>query len=96
MKTRFSIAVWLAAATVLSAYGYQSSPANRPWPPGVQKVSDRTEEAFELVGRALGEVAMQELLGNADVDKAIGEYAQYLSEEDFKPLIDSLDKAQSK
>jgi len=54
------------------------------------------EEAFELVGRALGEVAMQELLGNADVDKAIGEYAQYLSEEDFKPLIDSLDKAQSK
>ena len=54
------------------------------------------EEAFELVGRALGEVAMQELLGNPDVDKAIGEYAQYLSEEDFKPLIDSLDKAQSK
>jgi len=54
------------------------------------------QDAFELVGKALGEVAMQELLGNPVVDKAIGSYAEYLSEEDFKPLTDSLDKAHSK
>jgi hypothetical protein len=54
------------------------------------------QEAFEMVGRSLGEVAMQELLGNPDVDKAIGSYADFLSEDDFKPLTDSLDKAQSK
>ena len=53
-------------------------------------------EAFEVVGKALGEVAMQELLGNPDVDKAIGAYTDYLSEEDFKPLIDSIDNSQSK
>jgi hypothetical protein len=54
------------------------------------------EESFEVVGRALGEVAMQELMGNPDVDKAIGAYADFLSENEFKPLIDSLEKAQSK
>ena len=54
------------------------------------------QEAFEMVGRSLGEVAMQELLGNPDVDKAIGSYADFLSEDDFKPITDSLDKAQSK
>ena len=54
------------------------------------------QEAFELVGRALGEVAMQELLGNPDVDKAIGAYADFLSEDEFKPLTDDLDKAHSK
>jgi hypothetical protein len=52
--------------------------------------------AFEVVGKALGEVAMQELLGNPSVDKAIGAYTEYLSEDDFKPLIESIDKAQSK
>ena len=26
-------------ATVATGHGYQSSPANRPWPPGLQKVS---------------------------------------------------------
>ncbi len=46
--------------------------------------------AFEAVGRALGEVAMQELLGNDKVDKAIGAYTDYLAEGDFKPLIDSI------
>ena len=54
------------------------------------------EDAFEVVGRALGEVAMQELMGNPDVDKAIGAYADFLSEDEFKPLTDSLDKAHSK
>ena len=32
----------LAAVAVTSAYGSQSSPANRPWPPGVQKVSNES------------------------------------------------------
>lgn len=54
------------------------------------------EHAFEVVGRALGEVAMQELMGNEKVDKAIGAYTDYLSEDDFKPLVESIDKAQSK
>ena len=36
-----SIAVFVALATV-TAFGYQSSPANRPWPPGVQKVPDES------------------------------------------------------
>lgn len=53
-------------------------------------------DAFEVVGKALGEVAMQELMGNPNVDKAIAAYTDYLSEEDFKPLIDGIDKAQSK
>jgi mono/diheme cytochrome c family protein/glucose/arabinose dehydrogenase len=35
------IAPFVVAAAV-SAFGYQSSPSNRPWPPGVQKVSDQS------------------------------------------------------
>src|SRR5207244_6664195 len=27
------------ALTVVTAYAYQRSPSNRPWPPGVQKIS---------------------------------------------------------
>lgn len=52
--------------------------------------------AFELVGRALGEIAMEELMTDKNVDKAIGEYTDYLSKDDFKPLFDSLDGRQSK
>lgn len=54
------------------------------------------QAAFELTGQALGEVAMQELMGNERVDKAIGDYTDYLSEDDFKLLIDSLPKDHSK
>jgi hypothetical protein len=32
-----SITVFVAIAAV-TAFGYQSSPSNRPWPPGVQSV----------------------------------------------------------
>jgi mono/diheme cytochrome c family protein/glucose/arabinose dehydrogenase len=32
----------LVAAAAATGVGYQSSPANRPWPPGVQKVSDES------------------------------------------------------
>ena len=35
------IAPFVVTAAV-SAFGYQSSPSNRPWPPGVQKVSDQS------------------------------------------------------
>lgn len=54
------------------------------------------EDAFELVGGALGKVAMQELMGNEKVDKAIGAYTDYLSEKDFKQLVDSIGNGQSK
>ena len=36
-----TIALFLIPA-VVSGYGYQSSPSNRPWPPGVQKVSSQS------------------------------------------------------
>ena len=63
----------------------------------VQPVAaENFEDAFELVGRSLGEVAMQEVMGNENVDKAIAAYTDYLSEDDFKPLMDSLPKRQSK
>jgi len=58
--------------------------------------ANNLQDAFERVGRALGEVAMQELLGNPNVDKAIGDYTNYLSEDDFKPLTDSIAKDHSK
>jgi hypothetical protein len=51
---------------------------------------------FELVGGALGEIAMKELMTDKNVEKAIGEYTDYLSEDDFKPLIDRVDANQSK
>jgi hypothetical protein len=58
--------------------------------------SANIQDAFERVGGALGEVAMQELMGDPSVNKAIANYTDYLSEKDFKPLIDHLDKVQSK
>jgi mono/diheme cytochrome c family protein/glucose/arabinose dehydrogenase len=36
-----AIAITLAM-TVATGFGYQSSPSNRPWPPGVQKVSNES------------------------------------------------------
>ncbi len=38
---RFRLTALLVMASVMTGYG-QSSPANRPWPPGVQKVSDQS------------------------------------------------------
>ncbi len=38
---RFRTIALLVTASVVTGYG-QSSPANRPWPPGVQKVSDQS------------------------------------------------------
>jgi mono/diheme cytochrome c family protein/glucose/arabinose dehydrogenase len=39
-KLRFVVLILIAAA--ISVYGHQSSPSNRPWPPGVQKVSNES------------------------------------------------------
>ena len=37
---RFRATVLFVSTLLITGYGSQSSPANRPWPPGVQKVSD--------------------------------------------------------
>lgn len=58
--------------------------------------AENLETAFSQVGEALGEVAMQELMGNAETEKSLTAYVEYLSEADFKPLIDSIAKPQSK
>ena len=52
--------------------------------------------AFEQVGQALGETAMGELLGAKEVDKGVSAYTDYLSEDDFKPLMDSIPQDRSK
>ena len=39
---RFRIVAIFMVATLVSVYGRQSSPANRPWPPGVQRVSNQS------------------------------------------------------
>jgi hypothetical protein len=49
-------------------------------------------DAFGQVGKDLGEIAMNELMSDKAVDKAMGEYAAFLSEDDFKPFLDSLPK----
>jgi hypothetical protein len=40
--TRVRAAALIASVTVVTAYTDQSSPVNRPWPPGVQKVSSES------------------------------------------------------
>lgn len=40
--TRLRAAALMCLVTVVTAYSYQSSPVNRPWPPGVQKVSEES------------------------------------------------------
>lgn len=52
--------------------------------------------AFESAGRALGEIAMKELMQGKEVDKSVSAYTDYLSEADFKSLFDSLPKKSSK
>ena len=54
------------------------------------------EGAFEKVGEALGQTAMGELMGTKEVDEAIEAYTQFLSEADFKPLMDNISVNQSK
>ncbi len=39
---RLRAAVVLVAATSVTGFGYQSSPSNRPFPPGIQKVSEES------------------------------------------------------
>jgi mono/diheme cytochrome c family protein/glucose/arabinose dehydrogenase len=36
----FRVAALLVSTTFATGYAYQSSPSNRPWPPGIQKVPD--------------------------------------------------------
>lgn len=54
--------------------------------------AENLEHGFGQVGKALGETAMNELLNGKEVDKAMGSWAGFLSEEDFKPFVDSLPK----
>jgi mono/diheme cytochrome c family protein/glucose/arabinose dehydrogenase len=42
LLTRFRAAALISSVTVVTGYTYQSSPVNRPWPPGVQKVSNES------------------------------------------------------
>jgi mono/diheme cytochrome c family protein len=42
LLTRFRAAALISAVTVVTGYTYQSSLVNRPWPPGVQKVSNES------------------------------------------------------
>jgi len=54
--------------------------------------ADNLDEAFGLVGKALGETGMNELMSGKEVDKAMSDYADFISEDDFKPFLDSLPK----
>lgn len=54
------------------------------------------KDAFEQVGKGLGETAMGELMGGKEVDKGIAAYTEYLSEDDFKPLMDGIPTSRSK
>jgi hypothetical protein len=42
MLTRLRAAALIVSVTVVTGYTSQSSPVNRPWPPGVQKVSNES------------------------------------------------------
>lgn len=42
LLTRLRAAALLVSVTVVTGYSSQSSPVNRPWPPGVQKVSNQS------------------------------------------------------
>src|SRR6476661_934937 len=41
-RCTFRVSALFVVGAGLGLYGYQSSPVNRPWPPGVQKVSDES------------------------------------------------------
>jgi mono/diheme cytochrome c family protein/glucose/arabinose dehydrogenase len=42
LLTRLRVAALIVSLTVVTGYTFQSSPVNRPWPPGVQKVSNES------------------------------------------------------
>src|SRR5437773_1626948 len=42
MRTKIHASALLAAAAVLTGHGEQGSPSQRPWPPGVQEVSNES------------------------------------------------------
>jgi hypothetical protein len=48
--------------------------------------AENSSTAFKSVGDALGGLAMQELLGDKDVQKSLTAYTDFLSNEDFKAL----------
>lgn len=50
------------------------------------------QDAFEEVGKALGETAMNELMNGKEVDKAMGAYSDLISKDEFKPFMESLPK----
>ena len=50
------------------------------------------EDAFALVGSALGETAMIELMSGKEVERALSDYADFISEDDFKAFVESLPK----
>lgn len=50
------------------------------------------QDAFGQIGKALGETAMNELMNGKEVDKAMGAYTDFISEDEFKPFMDSLPK----
>ena len=55
-------------------------------------VAGNLEQGFALVGKALGETAINELMSDKEVDKSMGAYTEFLSEQDFKAFMDSLPK----
>lgn len=55
-------------------------------------VDQNFDDALGAVGQALGETAMTELSNGKEVDQGLKDYAEFLSDDDFKPLIDSLPK----
>lgn len=48
----------------------------------------KSEAGFTTAGEVLGKIAMQELLGNPEASAALGSYANYLDDSDFKKLAE--------
>lgn len=48
----------------------------------------KSEAGFRAAGEALGKIAVQELLGNPAASAALGSYANYLNDSDFKKLAE--------
>ena len=59
-------------------------------------VADDTKMGFSRVGGALGRIAMQELFGNPQAERSLTAYTEYLSEADFKPIMDVVEKSRAK
>lgn len=47
----------------------------------------KNREGFEAAGGALGKIAVQELLANAETAKALAAYTAYLNESDFAKVV---------